>query len=168
MKELVGNKCYQNKKNFHVIALLCFYYGIWLIWFVLLCLFIKYDSKINVTHWQTELFRWFSLGIVVVSLLYHCFSNNSNQQDKLIPYLYKLFLTGLAIKFLYLSIDTISWNGKEIPFSFLINGHFYFGDSRTMQYIFICQFFLFIFVQKLSCEHLVYHLMFNEKEEGVA
>lgn len=142
---------YSKKKSFfHFMTPLFVIYGIWLSWIILM--FAQYYFKTGITYWQFILFQCFSLLLVVFSLPVLVFTN----MDKLSfqSFIWKLFLMFLSLRLVDCSIDFFAIGAN-------------FEEKSTQQFILICNFFLFLIVQKTACKYIIHQLFLDHMKEEI-
>ncbi|EPI26423.1 hypothetical protein D352_00027 [Enterococcus faecium LA4B-2] len=142
---------YSEKKNFvHFMIPLFVIYGIWFSWINLV--FYQYYFRSGINHWQFELFQCSSLLFVLFSMPFLIFTNIDKLNLKL--FLWKMFLVCLAFRF------------ADISISFLTSECVNFEEKTTQQFILICNFFIFLVVQKIACKYIIRQLSFDCKKEN--
>lgn len=154
MLEYVIKKIYSffnsEKKNFvHFMMPLFVIYGIWFSWIILV--FYQYYFRPRIDHWQFALFQCLSLFLVLFSILVLTLTNIDKLNLKL--FLWKMFLVCLAFRF------------ADISIGFLTSECVNFEEKTTQQFILICNFFIFLVVQKIACKYIIRQLSFDCKKE---
>lgn len=141
---------YSEKKSFfHFITPLFVIYGIWFSWIILV--FYQYYFRAGINHWQFALFQCSSLLFVLFSIPFLIFINIDKLNLKL--FFWKLFLVFLAFRF------------ADISIGFLTSEFVNFEEKPTQQFILICNFFIFLVVQKIACKYIIRQLSFDRKKE---
>lgn len=141
---------YSEKKNFfHFITPLFVLYGIWLSWIIFV--FYQYYFRSGINHCQFALFQCSSLLFVLFSIPFLIFINIDKLNLKL--FFWKLFLVFLAFRF------------ADISIGFLTSEFVNFEEKPTQQFILICNFFIFLVVQKIACKYIIRQLSFDRKKE---
>lgn len=125
-------------------------YGIWLSWIILM--FTQYYFETEITHWRFILFQCFSLLPVVFSLPVLVFTNIDKLSFQ--SFIWKLFLMFLSIRLVDCSIDFFAIGTN-------------FEKRSTQQFILICNFFLFLIVQKIACKYIIHQLFLDHMKEEI-
>ncbi|PQF72912.1 hypothetical protein CUS72_13240 [Enterococcus faecium] len=137
----------EKKSFFHFITPLFVIYGIWFSW--ILIVFNQCYFRPRIDHWQFALFQCLSLFLVLFSILVLTLTNIDKLNFK--SFLWKLFLIFLTFRFVDLSII------------FLTPGIEIFEGKSIQQFILICNFFIFLIVQKIACKYIIRQFFYNRK-----